>query len=120
MAKRKYIHHGSKRNLKKDLGSYAASATVDHSLNDGDMVEIAITAAACVVLNITDVWDGAKIAISALSSHACGCLAVKVNGTAVDAIASTASAFTKNDHNFILVHVVDDAGDIHPTLYTTI
>jgi hypothetical protein len=59
MARRKYIHHGSLRDKKADLGSNAtACATINHSLNDGQTVELSISVA--TTLNITDVWDGAR------------------------------------------------------------
>lgn len=132
MARRKYIHHGSRRNVKKDLGSNAtACATVNHSLNDGDVVELSITAA--TTLNFTDVWDGARI-VASVTSACCAALTLQVNGTAVDAVTYggtgtdsaccavtiNASAFTECDTNIIYIDVIDDDGDIHPALYTII
>lgn len=131
MARRKYIHHGSLRNKKVDLGSNAtACATVTHSLNDGEMAELSITAA--TTLNVVDVWDGARLVLS-VTSACSATLTLKVNGTAVDPVtysgttciactptAIGASAFTACDTNIIYLDIIDDAGDIHSALYTTI
>lgn len=140
MAKRKYIHHGSKRDVKKDLGSNAtACATLTHSINDGQAVEVSITAN--TTLNLVDVWDGARVVIAATSA-CCGTLTVKVNGTAVDAVtpragitlsglccvagaccaaaAIGATSFTNCDVNVIYVDIIDDGSDVHPALFTTI
>jgi hypothetical protein len=132
MAKRKYIHHGSLRDKKADLGSNAtACATINHSLNDGQTVELSISVA--TTLNITDVWDGARAVLAVTSTSACGTLTLQVNGTAVDpvqmrgtvcvscvATAISASSFTANDINIIYLDVIDDAADVHSVLYTTI
>lgn len=133
MARRKYVHHGSLRDKKVDLGSNAtACATITHSLNDGQTAELSITAA--TTLNLVDVWDGARAVLS-VTSACCAALTLQVNGTAVDAVhyggvgtddvtcanvTIAASSFTVNDTNIIYVDIIDDAGDIHSALYTTI
>ena len=131
MARRKYIHHGSLRDKKVDLGSNAtACATVKHSLNDGQAVELSITAA--TTLNITDVWDGARVILH-VTSACCAALTLQVNGTAVDAVhyggtvcvccaakVIAASSFTACDANIIYLDIIDDASDVHSALFTTI
>jgi hypothetical protein len=115
MAKRKYIHHGSLRDKKADLGSNAtACATINHSLNDGQTIELSITAA--TTLNITDVWDGARAVLSVSATSAA--LTLQVNGTAVDAV--SCSSFCNCATNIIYLDIVDDAADVHPAYYRKI
>lgn len=116
MARRNRTLHGQKRNLKKDLGSNAtACATIAHSLNDGDVVELSITAD--TTLDITDVWDGAR-AVLAVTAACCAGLTLQVNGTAVDPVSGT--SFTTNDVNIIYLDVIDDAGDVHAAHFRTL
>ena len=89
MARRKHIHHGSKRKASKSFTFVAAdgAACVTRSIDvsDADLIKIVTVASDCGVqltVNLTDIYEGQVVYIDFTSGDASDCLVVTLNGTA--------------------------------------
>jgi hypothetical protein len=112
MSKRtKRVAHGEKRGIKATLGALAGN--VSRSIRSANIIDL--TLAANRTLTVSDVTDGDRFIVKAVST-CCGTLTLQVQGegssaTAVvdvyDADACTATGFTDCATNYIIVDVVD-------------
>lgn len=111
MAKRKYIHHGSKRK-EFESKSYTACDAGAQSLDisDVDLVKIATVASTGGVqltLCVVDIYEGQEVLIDWDSNDACDTITVKLNGTASSVDVATAA--TANQRNLLRLVVLDTA-----------
>ena len=110
MAKRKHVHHGSRRKVRKVLAISGTGAQA-LSVQDADIVKMTTAGGSttAVTLSITDAYAGQHILIDFDSNIAGDTLVVTVNGAAssVDVV----TAITANQRNLVEVYILDaDSG----------
>ena len=109
MARRKFIHHGSKRKAFKSKSYVAADCGAQAlDIGDADLIKIATVASSCGVqltVNLTDIYEGQEVYIDFDSNDACDTLTVELNGTSssVDIV----TAITANQRSLSRVVVLD-------------
>lgn len=114
MARRKHVHHGSKRKVTKSFSFVAADgvacATRSIDVSDADLIKIVTVDSDCGVqltVNLTDIYEGQVVFIDFDSNDASDCLVVTLNGTACSVDEPT--GLTANQRGIGRVIVLDVA-----------
>lgn len=122
MAKRKYIHHGSKRKKKKKISLSGTSCqTESFSFHEADLISIATDpcCATALTLNLGDLYDGARLLIDFDSNVACDTLTL--TASCCQTLLASGS-FNDNARMLIEVTVFDSTKDaeVISVVYNTI
>lgn len=113
MAKRKNVHHGSKRMAAKSKAFTASTVGAQSfDVSDADLIKVSTVASACgtqVTVNITDIYEGQTVHVDFDSNDACDTLVVTLNGTSSSV--DIATAVTANQRSLSRVVVLDSASE---------
>jgi len=105
MARRKNVHHGSRRKVSKTVSPSTGTQSVD--ISDADLIKITTAGGSTTALtiNLTDIYEGQEVYIDLDSTIAGDTLTVTLNGTAssVDVV----TAITANQRSLSRVVVLD-------------